>query len=284
MTEKGYMVLSSLLNTNKGTFINYVVIGRDNNLDNDYSNEIEELCVKHSLNYTYRTSNIVYQKSDYYLSISWRWLLNVENLIVLHDSILPKYRGFAPLVNALINGEKEVGVTAIFASKEYDKGNVILQKKTPIYYPIKINSVITKVGKIYSEIVLELFDLIALGKNITSSIQNEDEATYSLWLDEDDYFINWSENSDKIMRKVDACGSPYSGAKATLLGKTIIIKNVELIPDLVIENRAVGKLIFYQNEFPVIVCGKGLIKIKECIYADTLQSVFPLKKFRLRFS
>jgi methionyl-tRNA formyltransferase len=54
--------------------------------------------------------------SDFNIAISWRWMLKVSNLIVIHDSLLPKYRGFSPLVNMLINGEDTLGVTVLFAT------------------------------------------------------------------------------------------------------------------------------------------------------------------------
>ena len=72
------------------------------------------------------------------MAVSWRWMIKhpKNKLIVFHDSILPKYRGFAPLVNMLINGEKEIGVSAIFGADEYD--SEIISEKTTISYPIKI--------------------------------------------------------------------------------------------------------------------------------------------------
>jgi methionyl-tRNA formyltransferase len=54
----------------------------------------------------------------------------------MHDSLLPKYRGFAPLPNALINGEREVGVTALFASEEYDMGDIVCQRRLAVEYPM----------------------------------------------------------------------------------------------------------------------------------------------------
>ena len=87
---------------------------------------------------------------DYQLAIGWRWLISgTENLIVLHDSLLPKYRGFAPLVNSLINGEQEIGVTAIWAGPEFDAGEIIFQEKAGICYPIKIQEAIEIVSGLY---------------------------------------------------------------------------------------------------------------------------------------
>ena len=74
-------------------------------------------------------------------AIGWKWIIdNTSQLIVLHDSLLPKYRGFSPLVNSLINGDTLTGVTALFASSEYDKGEIIEQAQIGL----DKNSTITK--------------------------------------------------------------------------------------------------------------------------------------------
>ncbi len=61
-----------------------------------------------------------------------------------------------------------------------------------------------------------------------------------------------------------------------------MIKDVEEIKDLTIENRDVGKVIFFNDIHPVIVCGKGLLSIKNAHYEKDCTSIFPLKKFRIR--
>ena len=55
-----------------------------------------------------------------------------------------------------------------------------------------------------------------------------------------------------------------------------------IIDDVKIENRDVGKIIFIKDGYPVIVCGKGLLKITEAVYLNDAKSIFPLKKFRIR--
>lgn len=286
MTEKGYYSLSELLKTNYKEFIAFVCIGQDNNIINDYSEELLELCKKNDIIYFHRKNfNFeIAKKTKYNIAISWRWIIEISNLITFHDSLLPKYRGFAPLVNSLINGEKKIGATVLFATNEYDKGNIILQKSTIINYPIKIEKVIKKVSKIYSELLIDFFELVKTKKEIIGVPQLETEATYSLWLDEDDYFINWNDSADKIKRKIDACGYPYLNAKTIINNKTIEIIDSCIVNDIVIENRQPGKVIFFDDIYPIIVCGKGLIKITNAIYAETKNTIFPLKKFRIRLS
>jgi methionyl-tRNA formyltransferase len=284
MTNKGYQVLKSVVENNFIQNVDKVIIGIDNSVIKDYSSEIKELCEEHELSYYFSDEkyNII---SSYALAISWRWIINFENLklIVLHDSLLPKYRGFAPLVNALINNEDFIGVTALFASDEYDTGPIILQRQIPVEFPIKINDAIEKICVLYSEIVISIFEKINSNVILDSNAQNEVEASYSLWLDSEDYFINWNNSSTKIKRYIDAVGYPYQGAKCFINGEIVVIHNATIIEDLIIENRDIGKVIFIQQNKPIVVCGQGLLKIEEAVFENSNESIFPLKKFRTRF-
>lgn len=284
MTKKGYVVLKSIIANNFVTLIDKVIIGIDKNVINDYSNEIIELCRKNNIVYFLSNQNFEIN-SPYGLAISWRWMIKAKGfkLIVLHDSLLPKYRGFAPLVNSLINEENTIGVTALIASEEYDRGEIIVQKKTSICYPIKINQAITKVGLLYSEIIETIFEKISLNLQLESFPQNEDNASYSLWRDEEDYFINWHDSSKKIKRFIDAVGFPYQGAKCIMNKKIVVILEATLIKDLNIENREVGKVVFIEQNKPIVVCGNGLLQIDEAIFESSQHSILPFKKIRTRF-
>ncbi|MBN2857514.1 MAG: methionyl-tRNA formyltransferase [Candidatus Delongbacteria bacterium] len=283
MTFKGYSVLDELIAHEKSCMIHKVVIGEDKNVDKDYSSEIKELC---------RTNNITFEnncgsnkiQTQYAIAVSWKWIIDIRDykLIVIHDSLLPKYRGFAPLVNLLKNGEKETGVTAVFAEISYDKGEIIHQLKTDIIYPKKINDLIKEISVLYNQMILYLFDLIEKNCAIPSVKQNENEATYSLWLDEDDYFIDWNKPSEDVIRFIDAVGAPYKGASAYLKTKKVRIISAELIPDLKIENRCPGKVIFKEEGCPVVVCGKGLLRITG-LTDENQESILPVKGLRLRF-
>jgi methionyl-tRNA formyltransferase len=282
MNEKGYTVLKNFLEKYNSENIDYVVLSRDKNIQNDYYNEIVSLCKKYNIKYYDRKDVYPYTKG-YKFAIGWRWIIDdTHNLIVLHDSLLPKYRGFAPLVNMLINGEKRIGVTALFASNEYDKGEIVGKEAISIDYPIKIQQAIELISPLYSKLVNNICEKILNGDTIKGVKQDEREATYSLWRDELDYFINWNENSGKIRRMIDALGYPYKGAMTYLNGEKIIIDDAIEYDDVKIENRDVGKVIFVENGYPIVVCKKGLLKITKARDL-TGQSILPLKKFRSRF-
>ena len=238
-----------------------------------------------NINVCINDENCKYSGADYSIAISWKWIItNVDNLIVLHDSLLPKYRGFAPLVSQLIEGEKDLGVSAIFANEFYDQGDIIIQKSVCISYPIKISKAIEVVSQCYLECIKYILNLIINDKAINSRPQEDFKATYSLWRDDHDYFINWMDTSHNIKRFIDAVGKPYQGAISYLNSREIIIEEADIFQDVSIHNRDVGKVIFIIDSKPIVVCKEGLLIIEKAFYKDNKNSIIPFKNIRSRFN
>lgn len=288
MTSKGYDVLNAIVKSKFREVNIMVFVGRDENVVDDYADKIIQLCKEFNVKYAERglMKNIEGVVFDYAFTVGWRWLIKSDvKLIVLHDSLLPKYRGFAPLVNMLINGENEIGVTALFASEHYDAGDIILQKSIAIEYPIKIKNAIEKVSVLYSEIVLELIRKIDNSESICGVVQNAREASYSLWLSDEDYQIDWSKDASFIHRFINSVSYPYKGASTLINGNVKVrIMDSQLYDDVVVENRHFGKVIFIDDGCPVIVCGIGLLKVTEMFDEKSGLSMIPLKKFRTKFT
>lgn len=268
MNSKGYFVLKKFIEKFNSNSIVYIVSCEDINIKNDHYKKIQDLAIKSKIKCFNRHENIKDIESSfngYKFAIGWRWIIkNDTNLIVFHDSLLPRYRGFSPLVNSLINHEELIGVSALLANKEYDKGDIVSQQSLEISYPIKIQEAINKIQPLYFNLVNEIYHKIEQGIPFQTNNQNENNTTYSLWLDEKDYFIDWKNwSANKIKRFVDAVGYPYDGAKAYLDGKIINFLDINVMNDVVIENRArhIGKVIFIKNGFPEVVCQKGLIQL-----------------------
>lgn len=284
--RKGYRVLSSLFDEHK-EIIDSVVIGEDAGVDDDFSKETQAFCAANGIKCMSRQQSDEYlQKFDgYVIAIGWRWLLpERRKIIVIHDSLLPEYRGFAPLVNQLINGEDIIGATAIFASSEYDKGPILLQESISISYPIKIFDAIEVIGDTYCVLVRKLLRMISNDEPMNAIEQDESKATYSLWRDDNDYWVNWCRSADEIVRFIDAVGPPYSGARCRFGNEMAIIQSAAAVTDVVIVDRAsaIGKVLKVEAGHPVVVCAKGLIKINSLTSIDG-KHLLPLKKFRTRF-
>jgi methionyl-tRNA formyltransferase len=113
--------------------------------------------------------------------------------------------------------------------------------------------------------------------------QDETQVTYSLWRDDEDYRIRWQNDAASIKRFIDSLGDPYQGAASLMNGRQVRIYDAEVEPDVCVEDRHVGKVLFMRKGFPVIVCGSGLLKITALFDSETRQSLLPLKRFRSRF-
>jgi methionyl-tRNA formyltransferase len=283
MTRKGFKVLEALGKEFR-ELIDFVVTQRDKSVQDDYYAEIRELCEQLNIPCYDRQQSYKIQ-SKYALAISWRWLINLKEttLIIFHDSLLPKYRGFNPLVSYLINGENRIGVTALFAADTYDTGDIIAQAGSEISYPKKVSEAIEIVSDGYVKLARQIAAEINRGTNLIGKPQNEAEASYSLWRDEEDYQINWSHSAQEIRRFVDAVGFPYKGAFTLINGKRARVFDIEELDDMIIENRIPGKVIFIKESSPIVVCGRGLAKIKTLVDDETGESLLPLRNLRLRF-
>jgi methionyl-tRNA formyltransferase len=286
MTAKGYHFLKDVLPAYKSMF-RQVVVGKDASLENDFESEILELCGEHNIEVTLR-ENFERVSTTFAMAISWRWIIEHPplNLVVFHDSLLPKYRGFAPLVASLINGEQEIGVTALFGEKEFDRGDIIFQSASRIRYPLTIAQAITINRHNYFRCAEHVLQILSAGDDLLGKKQSEESASYSIWRDQNDYQINWNQSAERISRHVDASGDPYAGAFTALGTDVVRVLRAEPVADVSFEIRQPGKIWFLSPNDPVVVCGTGLLRIKEAVIeTPTGPAPFlPITRLRIRFA
>lgn len=282
LNKKGYVVLKRICKEEElKRQIDFVVLDQDSGNKEDFYLEMVDFCKNKNIKFYNRKDNYIIN-AEYSIAIGWRWFIkDVKNLIVIHDSLLPKYRGFSPLPNMLIKGEKEIGATAIFASKEMDKGEIIIQQKIKIKYPIKIKDAIDKMSEVYYSIVISLFKTINTDGKIRSFKQDENKASYSIWRDCDDFFINWNQSAKKIKRFIDSVGYPYEGAKTKIGGEVVNIDDVYIINDLKLETKHVGKILMFKEGKPVVICKNGAVVIESARIGNNL---YKFNKLRQRLN
>jgi methionyl-tRNA formyltransferase len=109
----------------------------------------------------------------------------------LHASLLPKYRGAAPINWALINGEKETGVTTFFLQEKVDTGNIIIQKKINIDDEDNAGTLHDKLSALGTEVVIDTIKMIEEG-NINPLKQDETLVTKAPKIFKEDCVINWN--------------------------------------------------------------------------------------------
>lgn len=148
-------------------------------------------------------------------------------IINIHQSLLPKYRGRHPLNWAIINGEKETGVTIHHVNEKFDAGRIILQEKVPIYENDNIMDVYYRTvakGKLMFE---KLFNIIGTDEFIGYE-QDSSEATYFSPRKASDGEISWNDPAQKIRNLIRALTYPYPGAYFFFKGEKFVIDEVEV--------------------------------------------------------
>lgn len=213
----------------------------------------------------------------------WQYLIHGldDKLVILHDSLLPKYRGFIPTVSSLIVGESELGVTACKAVDFADSGDIYCQQKIAISYPLKIVDAYRLLIPAYVssiETVIQQWSRASL----KAIAQNHDEATYSIWRDEEDYWIDWTQDAASIERFVNAVGYPYSGAKTIYDNNIIRVNSVKTESDRNYVIRQPGKICEITNNQALVICNRGLIRIINASTADGNELKFRKMKCRLQ--
>ncbi len=189
----------------------------------------------------------------------------------LHGSLLPKYRGAAPIQWAIINGEEETGVTTFFLEDKVDTGNIILQEKLNINADEDLGIVLDKMMMLGAEAVLKTVKLIEAG-NYTLQKQNDLNATPAPKINKETCRIDWNKSSAQIHNLVRGL-SPYPCAFFEWKGKSYKVFKTELIEsdEREMENSLNSNSQFSTFKLPdgkqgsqlIAKTGNGIIKILE---------------------
>lgn len=130
--------------------------------------------------------------------------------INIHASLLPKFRGAAPINWAIIQGETVTGVTAVVMTAKMDAGNIIAQKTTPILPEENAGELEKRLSSMGAELLIETLDLVETGK-ATYTKQDEKEVTFAPKLKKENSLILWSQETQKIHNLVRGM-TPSPGA------------------------------------------------------------------------
>ena len=188
------------------------------------------------------------------------WQLSLKGTFNLHASLLPKYRGAAPINWAIINGEKESGVTTFFIDEKIDTGNVIFQEKVKIEDLENAGSLHDKLMNIGSELIAKTIDAIV--QNNAPSIKQAGKYTQAPKIFKADCRIDWQKDPKSIIQKILGL-SPYPSAWTTLMDDP---NKVFKIYDAFIESKDhklnIGEVLLDKTQFKIAV-KNGFICLKE---------------------
>ena len=170
----------------------------------------------------------------------------------LHASLLPKYRGAAPINWAIINGDKESGVSTFFIEHKIDTGNIIFQDKIKINDEDNAGVVHDKLMMIGSKLVCKTID--AINNKSAPNIKQKGKATIAPKIFKKDCQIDWSKNIHDIHNHIRGL-SPYPSAWTTLsIGKNI--KIFQSLKEVTLHQETIGSILTdNKNYFKVAVNG-----------------------------
>lgn len=179
--------------------------------------------------------------------------------INVHASLLPKYRGGAPIHWALINGEKTTGITIMYMVKELDAGDILAQQKIPIAENDHVGSLHDRLSVLGAEMIRDLLPALFKGE-VKAIPQDHCQATYAYNIRPDDEWIDWSRSANQIYDQVRGL-HPWPVASTSWNQKRLKIWWAESL--LIDSSQPPGTILKMEADGISVATGKGIIKIKE---------------------
>ncbi len=191
------------------------------------------------------------------------WAMPEYGTFNLHASLLPDYRGAAPINWAIINGETETGATTFFIDDKIDTGEIILQESTPISDDDTAGTLHDKLMELGAGLVLKTVRQIENGTVTTTKQADANDLKSAHKIHKETCEINWSKSIDEIYNLIRGL-SPYPASWSTLTNgnEEIFIKIYEATKEQQEHNLKVGTLVFDKKELKVAV-KNGLINLLE---------------------
>jgi len=195
------------------------------------------------------------------------WSIPSKGTINLHASLLPQYRGAAPINWAIINGETQTGLSTFFINESIDTGDIIMQETTEISESDNFGTLHDRLKEMGKNVVLNTLDLIEAGSIKAISQGNLlDENKPAPKLNKENTRIDWNQNSKDIFNKIRGL-SPFPGAWTTLVdpdGNEHLLKISESLPDTTESgSQSAGAIITDGKSGIHVVCGQGMLQVNK---------------------
>lgn len=233
-------------------------------------------------------------KADLFVVVAYgeiikQHLLDMPRLgcINVHPSLLPKYRGAAPIQHTIINGETKTGVTIMHLIKKMDAGEIIKTAETPIDPNETFPTLEATLCKMGSELLLEVIHQFEKGIT-TSTPQDDSKATYAHKIELEDCEIHWDRPAQTIHNLIRAV-TPHPGAwcYAQVRGEK---KRLKIFASRLVSDHSgqPGQILEYGPEGLIVACGSEALKLlelqlegKQAHSADDFMHGLPKEKFSL---
>lgn len=179
--------------------------------------------------------------------------------INVHASLLPYYRGAAPIQRAIMAGERETGITIMYMDKGLDTGDIIIQKMTGIGPDMEhgeLESILANQG---ADLLLETMDLLEKGQ-VKGTPQEHSRATYAHRLSREDEVVDWTKSAGEIHNQLRAL-SPSPGGYTLIEGEKVKLYNTRVVEGL--SGRPAGEIECADSRGLWVQTGQGILEIRE---------------------
>ena len=186
-------------------------------------------------------------------------ILNTPRLgcINIHASLLPRWRGAAPIQRAILAGEQETGITIMQMDRGLDTGDILLQRSTSILNNDNANTLYDKLSVLGSSCIVTALHLLK-NEKITAVPQTKENVSYASKLEKIEAKINWQMNAEEISYAVRAF-NPYPVAHSVIDGFPLKIFQARSISNAI---GRPGEILSAKQEGIVVACGKDALMLE----------------------
>jgi methionyl-tRNA formyltransferase len=239
----------------------------DNAYEKIFNESVAELAADHGIPLLVRDraddaevrAAIAAAEADVMVVSNWRTWLPPEvysiprlGTVNVHDALLPAYAGFAPLNWALINDEPEVGVTAHLMNAEFDAGDILLQRSTPITDDDTVVDLFDRTLAMFGPITVDALELVGSGRAVPVP-QDRRAASYFHRRGDEDNRIDFSWPARDIFNLVRAQVDPYPNAYCFYRGERLRVLAASVTDDAI--GGTPGRIVIRRGRGVVIVTG-----------------------------
>lgn len=207
-----------------------------------------------------QTSDLIRSKGNVFVVIAYGQKLGQELLkdrfsINLHGSLLPKYRGAAPINWALINGETSTGVSVITLADRMDAGDILGQSITSVDPMETAGELHDRLADLGPDLVLEVLNKYKSGSLLRES-QDESKATHAPKLSKADGTVSFNQSAKAVRARIHGL-TPWPGCRVMLDGAALRLHRVRDLPDTESQQGKIGTICNGDE----IICSQGRLKL-----------------------
>lgn len=257
-----------------GIEIQAVFTHTDSPNEQQFFASVAQLCAQHDIpvyaphevNHPLWIERIQAMKPDYLFSFYYRDMLCQALLdcakvgaFNLHGSLLPKYRGRAPVNWALVNGETQTGVTLHKMTRRADQGDILAQQTVDIAPTDTALTLHTKMAQASTALLSDVLPSLLDG-SVTYTPQNEKEATYFGRRTAADGELDWHKSAHELFNLTRAVTRPYPGAFSFIGDRKLLVWETKVVDSSSAQSNSAGKII--STDPLQVVCGEGVLQIE----------------------